>query len=150
MSAQLSAGVPYALAAGEGKAMGWFGSTVTLKASCREMGVTEVLIHEGEEPPMHVHQNEDEWFYMLEGEMTFHVGGRILRGGVGAFVSVPRGIPHTFSVESGTARFLVINTPGGFERMFEVAPKTEAQAVQAMEKLGMRVVGAHPRKAVPV
>ena len=41
-----------------------------------------------------------------------------------AFVSFPRGIPHTFSNEAPQARFLIMNTPGGFERMFEVSPNT--------------------------
>lgn len=147
MSEQIGKNAPYALGAGEGKAMGWFGSTITLKASCPELGVTEVVIHAGEEPPLHVHQNEDEWFYMLEGAVTFHVGGQSHRGEVGAFVSFPRGIPHTFTVESGVARFLVLNTPGGFERMFELAPKTPDQAAQALEKFGMRIVALRPRQA---
>src|SRR4249920_1216840 len=118
MSVQIAASTPYALSAGDGKPMAWFGSTITLKASSPELGVTEVLIHPGEEPPLHVHKNEDEWFYMLDGEVTFHVGGEDLSGRGGAFVSFPRGIPHTFTVESNSARFLVMNTPGGFERMF--------------------------------
>jgi quercetin dioxygenase-like cupin family protein len=146
MTAQLSKKSPYALGAGEGKTMGWLGATVTLKASCPEIGVTEVLISAGEEPPLHVHKNEDEWFYMLDGEMTFHVGNQTYRKGAGAFVSFPQGIPHTFTVESGKARFLVMNTPGGFERMFEHAPKTEAETIRALEALGMTVVGPHPRQ----
>src|SRR5690242_18120473 len=103
MSPQTKTNRPYALQAGEGKPMGWFGSTITLKASAPDLGVTEILIHPGEEPPLHVHRNEDEWFYMLEGDVTFHVGGENYRGGPGAFVSFPRGIPHTFTVESPEA-----------------------------------------------
>jgi quercetin dioxygenase-like cupin family protein len=147
MPTQITTNAPYALPAGAGKAMGWFGSTVTLKASCPEMGVTEVLIHPGEEPPLHLHKNEDEWFYMLEGEVTFHVGGENHHGTAGAFVSFPRGIPHTFTVESPAARFLVMNTPGGFERMFELAPKTDEEAFRALTAFGMEVVGPHPRNA---
>jgi quercetin dioxygenase-like cupin family protein len=138
MPTQITTNAPYALPAGAGKAMGWFGSTVTLKASCPEMGVTEVLIHPGEEPPLHLHKNEDEWFYMLEGEVTFHVGGENHQGTAGAFVSFPRGIPHTFTVESPAARFLVMNTPGGFERMFELAPKTDEEAFRALTAFGMK------------
>lgn len=147
MSALLVANSPYALPAGAGTPMAWFTSTITLKASSPELGVTEVLIRPGEEPPLHVHKNEDEWFYMLEGEMTFHVGDENCSGSAGAFVSFPRGIPHTFSVESPTARFIVMNTPGGFERMFELAPKTPEEAVRAMTAFGMEVVGPHPRRA---
>jgi quercetin dioxygenase-like cupin family protein len=150
MTVPQSAKTPYALGPGEGKTMGWLGATVTLKASAPEIGVTEVIISCGEEPPMHVHKNEDEWFYMLDGEMTFHVGGHKYRRGPGAFVSFPKGIPHTFEVETGKARFLVMNTPGGFERMFEYAPKTEEEIIRALEALGMTVVGPHPRAASTV
>src|SRR5215470_1347616 len=128
MSTQISPDRPYALPAGAGKAMGWLGSTITLKASSPVIGVTEVVIKPGEEPPLHVHKNEDEWFYLIEGAVTFHVGGENLHGEAGAFVSFPRGIPHTFSVETASAHFLVMNTPGGFERMFELFPKTPEEA----------------------
>jgi quercetin dioxygenase-like cupin family protein len=144
---QLDTKQPYALTAGAGTPLTWFTSTITRKASCPELGITEVLMSPGEEPPLHVHKNEDEWLYLLEGEMTFHVGGENHRSMPGAFVSFPRGIPHTFTVESPTARCLVINTPGGFERMFELAPKTPEDAVRAMTAFGMEVVGPHPRQA---
>jgi quercetin dioxygenase-like cupin family protein len=148
MSTQVAtANAPYALPAGAGKSMGWFGSTITLKASCPDLGVTEVIIHPGEEPPLHRHKNEDEWFYLLEGEVIFHVGSENYSGSAGAFVSFPRGIPHTFTVESPDARFLVMNTPGGFERMFELAPRTDEEAVRALTAFGMEVVGPHPRQA---
>lgn len=127
--------------------MGWFGSTITLKASAPGIGITEVVLRPGEEPPMHVHKNEDEWLYALEGEVTFHVGGENHRGAAGAFASFLRGIPHTFSIDSASARILVINTPGGFERMFELAPKTPEEAERALNAFGMEVVGPHPRHA---
>src|SRR5690348_11163325 len=124
MLTELDTTTPYVLAAGSGKALSWFTSAVTLKASGRELGVAEIVIGPGDEPPLHVHKNEDEWFYMLDGQVTFHAGGESHLGSAGAFVCFPRGIPHTFTVESPTARFLLMNTPGGFERMFELAPKT--------------------------
>ena len=139
---------PYALAAGEGKRLGWFGSSIVLKASGPEVGVLEMVLKPGEEPPLHVHKHEDEWFYLLEGEMSFHVGGETYKGAAGAFVSFPRGMPHTFSVESPSAHFLVMNTPGGFERMFELNPQTPEEATRALNAYGMQVVGPHPRHAV--
>lgn len=143
----IKANAPYALAAGGGQPMTWFEASITLKASCPELGVVEVQMHPGDEPPLHVHKNEDEWFYMLDGDMTFHVGGENYSGRAGAFVSFPRGIPHTFTVESPSARFLVLNTPGGFERMFDLAPKTPEDAVRALRAYDMEVVGPHPRQA---
>ena len=147
MSVRIEASSPYALASGAGKLLSWFSATVTLKASSSDLGVVEVVISPGDEPPLHVHKNEDEWFYLLEGAVTFHVGGENHFGTAGAFVSFPRGIPHTFSVESSAARFLVMNTPGGFERMFELAPRTAEDAVRALNAYGVEVVGPHPRRA---
>ncbi|HYL36039.1 MAG TPA: cupin domain-containing protein [Bryobacteraceae bacterium] len=147
MSTQQQANRPYALDAGEGTPMVWFSSTITRKASSPAIGITEVLMSPGEEPPLHVHKNEDEWLYVLEGAVTFHVGGENHLGRAGAFVSFPRGIPHTFSIETPRARFLTVNTPGGFERMFELAPKTSEEAVRALAAFGMDVVGPHPRQA---
>jgi uncharacterized cupin superfamily protein len=87
-----------------------------------------------------------EWFYLLSGEVTFHVGTENYHGVAGSFVSFPRGIPHTFSVESSSAHFLVLNTSGGFERMFELGPRSPEEAVHAMTAFGMEVTAPHPRR----
>jgi quercetin dioxygenase-like cupin family protein len=149
MAVQLDAQAPYALAPGAGEPMSWFAATLTLKASAPQLGVLEVVISPGDEPPLHVHSVEDEWFYVLDGEATFHVGDQNYRATAGAFVSLTRGIAHTFTVESPTARFLLLNTPGGFERMFELAPKTPDEAVRALKEYGVEVVGPHPRQDAP-
>jgi len=57
-----------------------------------------------------------------------------------------RGIAHTFTIESPSARFLVMNTPCGFEQMFRLGPTTVEEAVAALNQYGMEVVGPHPRK----
>ena len=140
-------GSPYALAAGDGEQLSWFDAAMTLKASDPALGVIECTIGAGDEPPLHVHANEDEWFYLLEGAVAFHCGDATMRGEIGSFVHFPRGIPHTFTVESGTARFLLINTPGGFERVFALAPKTVEEALAALNQYDCEVVGPHPRNA---
>jgi glyoxylate utilization-related uncharacterized protein len=63
-----------------------------------------------------MHRNEDESFYVLEGEMTFYVGEERVKAEPGAFVYGPRGVPHGFEV-NGTepARILLQNYPAGFE-----------------------------------
>jgi len=150
MGVQLETKAPYALVAGAGEPMSWFSAGLTLKASAPELGVVEAVISPGDEPPLHVHSREDEWFYLLEGEVTFHVGDENYRATAGAFVSFPRGIAHTFTIESSTARFVVLNTPGGFEHMFKLAPKTIEEAVLALNKYGIEVVGPHPRETESV
>jgi quercetin dioxygenase-like cupin family protein len=149
MATQIAYGAPYALAAGEGTQMTWFSSSMTLKASAPDFGAVELSMVPGDEPPLHIHRREDEWFYLLEGEVTFHVGGEDLPGSSGSFVHFPRDIAHTFTVETPSARFLVFNTPGGFERMFERNPQSIDEAVAALTDFGMEVVGPHPRELAP-
>jgi quercetin dioxygenase-like cupin family protein len=146
MTTQIDTKKPYALPAGAGEQMPWFESGITLKASAPELGLIEVLMSPGDEPPRHIHSREDEWFYVLDGDVSFHVGDETYRCTSGGFVSFPQGIAHTFTVESPSARMLVVNTPGGFERMFELAPKTPEEAVRALEQYGMEIVGPHPRE----
>jgi quercetin dioxygenase-like cupin family protein len=150
MASQTTIASPYSLAPDAGKELVWFGSRIVQKASSPEIGITEGTLRPGEEPPVHVHSREDEWLYVLDGEMSFQVGVEEYRGSAGAFVSFPRNIAHTFTIESESARFLVINTPGGFERMFELAPKTPEDAARAMEAFGMTILAPHPRDTAAV
>src|SRR5207302_918189 len=73
------------------------------------------LAPQGAGSPLHVHHNEDEWFYVTEGELSFWVGGRLIEAPAGSFVYGPRDIPHTFTVTSSEARFLLVTEPAGFE-----------------------------------
>ncbi len=77
--------------------------------------MTEQLAPRGGGSPLHVHHKEDEWFYVLEGELTIWVGGQTVVVGAGAFVFGPRDVPHTFAVSSEQARFLLVTEPAGFE-----------------------------------
>jgi quercetin dioxygenase-like cupin family protein len=114
-----SAIAPIALAAGGGEAIWSFGVLATIKASAETTGgrvaVIEHLAPQGAGSPLHVHHNEDEWFYIIDGSVTFWVGGQVVEARAGAFVYGPRDIPHTFLVSSPEARFLLVTEPGGFE-----------------------------------
>ena len=66
-------------------------------------------------PDPHTHDDHTDAFYVLEGEVDFHVDGREFRAGPGTFVAAPPGTPHGFKKhEPGTARFLNIHAPGEF------------------------------------
>jgi mannose-6-phosphate isomerase-like protein (cupin superfamily) len=65
--------------------------------------------------PLHVHHNEDEWFYLLEGELTIWVADQTVAAPAGSFVFGPRDVPHTFIVSSDEARFLLVTQAAGFE-----------------------------------
>ena len=66
-------------------------------------------------PPLHIHELEDESFYVLEGEITFFVGDQTIFAKAGDYVFAPRGIPHTFKVRSEETKFIVTAYPSGFD-----------------------------------
>jgi quercetin dioxygenase-like cupin family protein len=110
---------PIALQPDEGEALWFFGVLATIKASAQStdgrVAVIEHLAPRGAGSPLHVHHREDEWFYVTTGELAFWVGGQRLEAPAGGFVCGPRGIPHTFTVTSEEARFLLVAEPAGFE-----------------------------------
>jgi quercetin dioxygenase-like cupin family protein len=92
-------------------------------------GLTEMWGRRGDMPPLHVHRAEDEMFYVLEGEMSLYVGDRHLVVPAGRAAFAPRDVPHTYRIESETARWLALGNPAGFERFVravaEPAPARE-------------------------
>ncbi len=110
---------PVAHQPGEGEAIWFLGVLATIKSSAESSGgrvaVIEHLAPRGPASPLHVHRREDEWFYVIEGELTFWVGGETIAAPAGSFVYGPRDVPHTFSVSSEQARFLLVAEPAGFE-----------------------------------
>jgi hypothetical protein len=64
----------------------------------------EALTRKGNCPPRHIHRNEDESFYILEGEITALIGDQTIRGTPGTLIFGPRGVPHSFEIpfRSGT------------------------------------------------
>ena len=78
-------------------------------------GLLEVTVRAGEGSPWHVHPDEDEWFYVLDGEFTVYVGDERLSLTPGSFAFGPKGVPHTFIGETDGARALVGFQPFHFE-----------------------------------
>ncbi len=110
---------PIALAPAGGEALWFMGGLTTIKADAAQtagrVAVTESFSPRGTGSPLHVHHREDEWFYVIEGELTFWVGGETIVAPAGSFVYGPRDVPHTFIVSSEEARFLLVVEPAGFE-----------------------------------
>ncbi len=88
--------------------------------------------------PPHVHQDHDEWSYVLEGRIGARVGDDEFIAETGSYILKPRQIPHVFwNPDDSPARILEIITPSGLEEMFaqfgelgargELTPETMAQ-----------------------
>ena len=96
----------------EGEATWFFNALMMTKASMSETGaaysLTEHLVTAASNPPMHVQVDEDEAFYILEGEIEFEVDGQVVTATPGTFAFVARGAPHLFRVLTERARMLVI------------------------------------------
>lgn len=109
---------PIALQPGEGDARWFLDALGVIKSSAETtdntVAVIEFLWPQGGGSPLHVHRREDEWFYVIEGEITFWVGGETVVAPAGSFLYGPRDIPHTFLVTSSEARFLMVTEPAMF------------------------------------
>jgi quercetin dioxygenase-like cupin family protein len=132
---------------GEGESLWVFGALATVKASSETTGaavaVIEHLAPMGAGSPLHVHHSDDEWFYVIEGSMTFWVGGEVFEAEAGAFVYGPRDIPHTFLVTSEEARFLLVTEPAGFEKFLRTMGRPA-------EKLTIPPPAAPPEDLTPL
>jgi quercetin dioxygenase-like cupin family protein len=85
-------------------------------------------------PPLHLHPHQEEWFYVMEGEVLFQIGDTRKLLHLGDSILGPRGIPHTFSlVGEKPGRMLIAFTPAGkMEQFFREAavpgqPKLDAE-----------------------
>jgi uncharacterized cupin superfamily protein len=80
----------------------------------------EAIEPPGGGPPLHTHATEDEYFAVLDGEITFYIDGQVVVVGAGGSAFVPRGVPHCFkNCSSRNARVLVLFTPGDIEGFFD-------------------------------
>jgi quercetin dioxygenase-like cupin family protein len=135
MTATATSGAEPAVVTG-GENLWFLGTLAKMKLEGRQtggrFGIWEGVLPHGASPPLHSHP-QDETFYVLDGELTVWlveaeladdtstppgwVSSRGRRCGPGTVVFAPAGIPHTFRVESDTARMLVLSTPAGIEDM---------------------------------
>lgn len=120
---------PYALDRDQGDRL-TFGDAVVLVRVTADASGGALTVWEELPPlldtPMHVHANEDELFPIIDGDHEFRCGDAQFRVGPGAFVHLPRGVPHAHRrIVPGSGRLLVISTPGGFEGFFRVLAEAD-------------------------
>jgi quercetin dioxygenase-like cupin family protein len=122
--------------------------------------LSEVTGPPGLATPHHIHQGEDEGFYVVSGEVSFVIGDQTVNARAGSFALAPRGVPHAFRLESPGTKLLLLITPGaaGHEGLFremgqpaerreiptEQAPPDFARMAETAERHGTRIVGPPP------
>lgn len=128
--------LPIIRQAGEGEQL-WFagGGLNMMKATAEETGGAFLLMEQrsvrGKTTALHLHPNEDETIYVLEGEILVHIEGREHRIGQGGLFMAPRGVPHAWMVTSETARTLILKTPGTGEAFYRDASEPASSAADA-------------------
>jgi mannose-6-phosphate isomerase-like protein (cupin superfamily) len=94
----------------------WFtGSRARILVAEDTVSLVEQKTRHGDMPPLHVHIDHDEVFYVLRGRMSLHLPGERIDLGAGDSAFAPRGVPHSYRVESeDRMRCLVATTSGDF------------------------------------
>ena len=132
------------LAARAGERLSFAGAEFLVKASSETTAGAFAIIEEVDplDTPLHVHANEDELFYVIEGEHVFRVGDDEFPAGPGAVVFAPRQVPHAHRrVVPRTGRFLTMVSPAGFERFFRelsAAESAEGAGPDAYERVSKK------------
>jgi quercetin dioxygenase-like cupin family protein len=113
----------------------------------------------GTSVPLHLHRDDRESFYVIEGEITLYIGDQPgVRASAGSFAHIPGGTVHGFRVESEDARYLILTTPrhGQFYRAITLPsrpgglPPLESiggpQIEKACQEYGVEFVGPLPEE----
>lgn len=122
----MTTAIPIVRAEGEGERLWFYGGGVfTIKATSAETGgslfMFEDTMARGKTTPLHLHPEEEEAVYVIEGELLVHVDGQEHPVSTGGLFVTPRGVPHAFLVTSKIARVLAILTPGKAEAFYRGA-----------------------------
>ena len=126
----------YKLDTDGGEHLRFSGAEFLVKASADTTGGAFTIIEEKDplDTPLHVHKNEDELFYVLEGEHVFQCGDNEFHVGPGGMVFAPRGVPHGHRrVVPRTGKFLTLASPAGFENFFRDLSKAERSGASMPE-----------------
>jgi quercetin dioxygenase-like cupin family protein len=114
---------PIVLLLGEGELVG----RSVVKAARPELSLIEFEVEPGGGVQPHFHKGHSDSFYVLEGELEFHVGDEVVHGTPGTYVLAPPRFVHYFrNVSNEQAKLLNLHTPGGF-----VEYRRELLALQA-------------------
>ena len=154
---------PVVRTADEGDVYNILGSLAFIKATGAEtagsFGLVEQRSNAGMATPLHVHHHDDELFYVIDGQVTYHIDGEEITAGPGTTVFAPHGIPHAFRVDEDGSRWLDFRTGGGEQFFCDIGldvdgvdlPVVGPPTPEMMEKLnanldkyGLEILGPSP------
>jgi quercetin dioxygenase-like cupin family protein len=109
------------------------GAHMNIKVFAHETGgafsLMETILPPGAVVPKHIHADEDENNYILDGQLTMHIGDTVYAAKAGSFVLAPKGVTQFFRNDGYVdCRFLTTFTPGGAEEYFREAGELIKQA----------------------
>jgi quercetin dioxygenase-like cupin family protein len=132
---------PFVSKPGQGERIAFMGQVSFVRARGDQTGglfsLSETRTPAGSGPPPHVHEREDEMFFVLEGEFSVTIGNETTTAAPGTFVFAPRGIPHAY-VANVPSRHLTIVSPPGFERFLADAGEAAIAGPQALAAVAAR------------
>jgi quercetin dioxygenase-like cupin family protein len=157
----------FLLSPGDGEKIWITGDTLSFKATSAETSgaytVIEVISLPGNGPPPHLHENEDESIYVIDGEFEILLGTKTMRAEPEAFVFIPKRTVHRFRcIGDGPGKVLLHFTPGGIEGFFReagvpvtndgLAPSVDSAEItrtdMAGKRYGLRVIDWEDGKRV--
>jgi mannose-6-phosphate isomerase-like protein (cupin superfamily) len=132
--------------AGSGTEWNVLGTRMKCKISSEDTGgaysIVESVIPPLMGPPPHIHRNEDEIFYIVDGKFEILCGDESFTATTGDLAVLPRNLPHSFrNIGKTEGRVLTTISPGGLESFFaEVSQeiKTLPPDIQKLERIGRK------------
>jgi len=145
----------FILRPGEGRSIDLGGFRMSVKATADEtdgaFSLLEAQEPAGFGPPLHIHRDAAEAFYVLEGEYIIFLDGQEASCRAGSFIFIPAGVPHGFRVGGVASRKLNLYTPAAMVGYFDeladlakVADVDEEVLAQIADRYSMDVIGPVP------
>ncbi len=145
---------PIILRPGEGRSIDMGNFRMSVKASSEETGGAFTLLEAKEPPgfgpPMHIHHDAAEAFYVVAGEYLIFVADQEFACPAGSFIYIPAGVAHGFRVGSEQSRKLNFYTPGAMVGYFDELAEQSAtdlnpeELAEMARRYGMEVIGPVP------
>jgi mannose-6-phosphate isomerase-like protein (cupin superfamily) len=129
---------------------GRFDCKVSGKDTDGDLCIYDTIRNEKGGPALHLHHNQDEWFYIIKGDFIVKIGEDLLHLSAGDSAFAPRKIPHAFAkISDGEGQMLILFQPAGsmedyFKQISKMGANIQDQALKSadiMKTHGMEVVG---------